>query len=362
MKIITVGYLHGAGGAERQIILLSNQLAKRGHDVTLCVLVDFLSPYEIDEKVRVKDLTVVENKTKGNYRRILKRFIAFRTLIKEERPDVIVNFNLQPSYFSLTIPRSKRGNVIYAERCDPYDAEYSGLLGKIRDYTVKRMDGLVFQSEGARDFFPEEVKKKSIVIHNSVSVPQEKYSIPVVREKRIVNVGRLHHQKNQKLLIDAFSRIAKSFPDYTLEIFGDGELHDELEKQILDLGLSERVKIYSSRKDLWDCIYRASLFVLSSDYEGMPNALMEAMALGLPCVSTDCRPGGARSLITNGENGMIVPLGNVEGLAWAMSQCLSNKELSEKLSKNARDIAKTHSEKVQFDKWDGFLASLQSNS
>lgn len=358
MKIVTVGYLHGAGGAERQIILLSNQLAIRGHEVVLCVLVDNLSTYPIDERVRIVDLTSVENTARTSVGKIVKRLIAFRKLIKKERPDIIINYNLQSAYFCLTLPKKQRGKVIYSERGDPYDDEYTGLLGKLRDITVPRMDGLVFQSEGARDFFDERVKRKSIVIHNSVNVPQEKYPIPTVREKRIVNVGRLHPQKNQALLIDAFSQISNAFSDYILEIFGDGELQVALENQINNLGLNERVRIIPSRKDLWDCIYNASLFVLSSDFEGMPNALMEAMALGLPCISTDCRPGGARSLIESGVNGLIVPLRSVNDLSWAMSQCLSKPDVSERLALNARNIMNTHSEKVLFDKWEHFLKKL----
>lgn len=360
MKILTVGYLHGAGGAERQIILLSNQMAMRGHEVILCALAENLSTYAIDERVRVVDLSGVESTAKSAIGKILKRLMAFRKLVKQEQPDVIINYNLQSAYFCLTLSSKQRGKVIYSERGDPYDAEYSGLLGKIRDYTVKRLDGLVFQSEGARDFFPEIVKKKSIVIHNSVNVPQDKYPISDVREKRIVNVGRLHPQKNQKLLIDAFAKIAGAFPEYVLDIYGDGELHDELQEQINSCGLVDRVILHPSRKDIWDCIYKASLFVLTSDYEGMPNALMEAMALGLPCISTDCRPGGARSLIQDGDNGFIVPVGNEEILVGAITQCLSKIEVSEKISRNARDIMKTHSEKAVFDKWADFLKQIIS--
>lgn len=358
MKIVTVGYLHGAGGAERQIILLSNQLAMRGHEVVLCVLAENKSTYTIDERVRVVDLSKVECSARSSIGKILKRLVAFRKLIKKEKPDVVINYNLQSAYFCLTLSKKQRGKVIYSERGDPYDAEYSGLLGKIRDLTVPRMDGLVFQSEGARDFFDDRVKRKSVVIHNSVNVPQDKYPLPSIRENRIVNVGRLHPQKNQRRLIDAFSKIADAFPEYVLEIYGDGELHDELQKQIKDLGLEGKVTIHPSRKDIWDCIYKASLFVLSSDFEGMPNALMEAMALGLPCISTDCRPGGARSLIDNGENGIIVPLWQTDELTQAMFQCLSNPDICEKLAINARKIIETHSEKVLFDKWEQFIMKL----
>jgi len=349
-----VGYLHGAGGAERQIILLSNQMAQRGHDVTLCVLSEYKSKYKIDDNVNVVDLTGVE---KGSLS-ILRRLGAFRNLVLKLCPDVIINYNLQSAYFCLTIPKKHRGKVVYSERGDPYDDEYSGILGKLRDYTIPRMDGLVFQSEGARDFFPDKVKDKSIVIHNSVNVPQDKYPLPIVREKRIVNVGRLHPQKNQKLLIDAFGKIASSFPEYTLDIYGDGPLKEELQKQINSLGLTERIHLNASRKDVWQCIYTASLFVLTSDYEGMPNALMEAMALGLPCIATDCRPGGARTLIEDEVNGYVMPLGKVDVLAERMKYMLSHKDNAERMAQNARHLQDTHSDEAIFDQWNKYLKEL----
>lgn len=358
MKIVTVAYLHGAGGAERQIVLLSNQLAKRGHEVVLCILAENRSSYKIDDNVRVVDLSIVENGVKTVFGKILKRLLVFHRFIKKAKPDIIINYNLQSAYFCLTLSRKQRGKVIYSERGDPYDDEYTGLLGKLRDITVPRMDGLVFQSEGARDFFDDRVKKKSIVIHNSVNVPQDIYPMPTIREKRIVNVGRLHHQKNQALLIEAFAQIAKAFPEYTLEIYGDGELHDSLQYKINELGLRKRITINPPRKDLWDCIFKASLFVLSSDFEGMPNALMEAMALGLPCISTDCRPGGARTLINDGENGFIVPRRDPESLSKAMSKCLSEPELCNMVANNAKKISMTHSEKEVFKKWEDFLKTI----
>lgn len=355
MKILTVGYLHGNGGAERQIILLSNQLAQRGHEVILCVLNEYKSPYPISDNVNAIDLTDKEGKGKL---RIWRRYMAFKQAVESIRPDVIVNYNLQSAYFCLGISKKARGKVVYSERGDPYDKEYSGLLGKIRDFAVARMDGLVFQSEGARDFFPDAVREKSIVIHNSVNVPQEKYYIPTVREERIVNVGRLHPQKNQRLLIDAFARIASKFQEYILDIYGDGALREELQKQIDTLGLTERVRLNASRKDVFDCIYKASLFVLTSDYEGMPNALMEAMALGLPCISTDCRPGGAKTLIQQGVNGYVVPCGDVNALVEKMEYLLSYPEQSARLALEARHIQDTHSDKEIFQKWHSFLVQL----
>ena len=351
---MTVGYLHGAGGAERQIIMLSNQLAKRGHEVTLCVLSEFRSKYQIDEAIRIADLTSAE----GGKFSILKRYWAFRKQVKALRPDVIVNYNLQSAYFCLAISKKARGKVVYSERGDPYDDEYCGFLGKIRDITVKKMDGLVFQSEGARDFFDDPVKKKSVVIHNSVNVPQEKYLMPTVREKRIVSVGRLHPQKNFPLLINAFASIADKYSEYVLDIYGDGVLYNNLQHQIKSLNIQNRVRLNASRSDIWDCIHTASLFVLTSDYEGMPNALMEAMALGLPCIATDCRPGGARTLINDGENGLIVPLRDEEILADKMSFLLSPPDEDEAIARNARHLQDSHTEEKIFEKWNAYLIKL----
>lgn len=354
MKIATIAYLHGAGGAERQIIMLSNEMALRGHDVHMVVLNEFKSPYPISNKVKVHDLSGME---KGKFG-ILKRFMAFRNAIKQVKPDITINYNLQGAYFSLFVGKKVCGKILYSERGDPYDSEYSGLLGKMRDWTCKRVDALVFQSEGARDFFTIGRKQKAIVIHNSVTVQQDRYPIAEKRDNRIVTVGRLHPQKNPHLLLDAFIKIASKYPEMHLDFYGDGAMHDELQEKIYKLGLKDRVTLHSSRKDIFDCIRTARLFVLPSDYEGMPNALMEAMSLGLPCISADCRPGGARTLIDDGKNGFIVPVRDVNALAEKMSYLLENPDVAEQVAKEARHLGETHTNKVTFDKWENFICNL----
>ena len=354
MKIATIAYLHGAGGAERQIIMLSNEMALRGHDVHMVVLNEFKSPYPISNKVKVHDLSGME---KGKFG-ILKRFMAFRNAIKQVKPDITINYNLQGAYFSLFVGKKVCGKILYSERGDPYDSEYSGLLGKMRDWTCKRVDALVFQSEGARDFFTIGRKQKAIVIHNSVTVQQDRYPIAEKRDNRIVTVGRLHPQKNPHLLLDAFIKIASKYPEMHLDFYGDGAMHDELQEKIYKLGLKDRVTLHSSRKDIFDCIRTARLFVLPSDYEGMPNALMEAMSLGLPCISADCRPGGARTLIDDGKNGFIVQVRDVNALAEKMSYLLENPDVAEQVAKEARHLGETHTNKVTFDKWENFICNL----
>lgn len=355
MRIVCVAYLHGSGGAERQIIMLANNLALQGEDVSLIVLVDFKSKYPINKNVRIVDLTYCERE-KGN--KIVNRYRALRKAYKDISPQVSIHYWLQSAYLSTLMPRKMTGKVVYSERGDPGDSEYKGMLGIIRSIAFRRIQGFVFQSEGAKDFFTDTIKKKATVIPNPISVPEGDYTAPCKdRLKKIVNVGRLHPQKNQALLIEAFSKLSSDFSEYSLEIFGDGVLREELIKKIKHLNLENRVFLKGTTSNIYEEMYNASLFVLSSDFEGMPNALMEAMALGVPCVSTDCRPGGARALIHDGENGFIVPIGNVERLKCAMEKALRYDEL-ERMCILEQNIRQTHSEKAVFKRWRDYIYSL----
>ena len=172
-----------------------------------------------------------------------------------------------------------------------------------------------------------------------------------VERKEIVTVGRLEPQKNQKLLINAFSELAKKFPDYTLVIYGEGSLRKKLEKYIESKGLKDRVFLPGAKNNIQEYIKDASLFVLSSDYEGIPNALIEAMAIGLPCVSTDCSPGGARELITNGENGVIVECRNSNELATAMARLLTDRESAKRMGTNAKKIYTRVDKNLVCNRW-----------
>lgn len=355
MKLALVAYLHGAGGAERQITLLANVLSKRGHEIHFLVLSEFSKRYPLSDKVIVHDLTDYD---RNPIHPIIGRYRALRKVYAEVMPDITIHYNLQSAYLTLAMPRKVYNKAIYSERGDPYDKEYSGLLGVIRDWTVKYVDGIVFQSEGARDFFNEKIRRKSMIIHNSVEVPVDKYPMPEFRTKQIVSAGRLHEQKNFTLLIDAFAKIADKIPEYKLVIYGDGDLRMQLQNQISGYKLNHRISLLPACNDLWDKIRTASLFVLSSDYEGMPNALMEAMALGIPCISTDCRPGGARTLIEDGVNGFVVPRMDVDTLSEKMLFVIDNPNMAKIISEGGRQISITHNEKNTFDRWEKYLKEI----
>lgn len=358
MKIVFLSYLHGFGGAEKQNVMLANAMAERGHEVTLISISVDNNCYPLDENV--KYIYLPDRKT--NALRIVSRYQDIKKKLKEIRPDVTVNFWFQSAYMTAFMKKSVTGKVIYSERGDPGDKEYSGMMGIVRSLTLPRIDGFVFQSKGAQSFFNNSVQSRSTVIPNPVFVKAEDYPEVKERRKAIVTVGRLHPQKNHKLLIDAFALVADQIPDYILEIYGDGELKDELQKQIDNLGLSDRAFLKGTSKEIHSLIYDAALFVLSSDYEGLPNTLLEAMALGIPSISTDCRPGGAREIINDRCNGIITSIGNKNELARAIKYAIDNYEEVVNFAKIAKNDMKKYSPGIIYSLWESSLRNLHENN
>ena len=263
MKIVFLSYLHGFGGAEKQNVMLANAMVESGHDVTLISISVDNNCYPLNKKIRYEYLP----DKKINVLRIVTRYSDIKKKLKKLKPDITISFWFQSAYITALMQKSITGKVIYSERGDPGDKEYSGALGIVRALTLPLIDGFVFQSKGAKSYFNKKVQLKSVVIPNPVWVRKEDF--PIIRERRkvIVTVGRLHAQKNHKLLIDSFAKIADDFQDYNLEIYGDGELREQLSKQIMNLGLSERIILKGTSKKIHSLIYDASLFVLTSDYE-----------------------------------------------------------------------------------------------
>lgn len=354
MKIVFLSYLHGFGGAEKQNVMLANAMAEKGHDVTLISISADNNCYQLNNKVKYEYLP--DRKT--NVLRIATRYADIRKRLKEIKPDITINFWFQSAYMTAFMKKSITGKVIYSERGDPGEKEYSGALGIIRKIALPRIDGFVFQSKGAQSYFNASVQSRSTIIPNPVFVNAEEYPAVKTRRKAIVTVGRLHPQKNQQLLIHAFKQIADKIPEYTLEIYGDGELKEELQKLIDSLNLSNRVFLMGTSKEIHKLIYDASLFVLSSDYEGLPNTLIEAMALGIPSISTDCRPGGARQIIDDKENGIIVERNNAEQLAEAMHIILTEAEIGNKFSTSSRKKMMMYKPKTIYYQWEKYFKTI----
>lgn len=341
------------GGAERVVSNLSNELSKK-HDVSITITSSDKSAYELNKNIKLFHLD--ESKLKESViKRTIKRIKKLRKIIKDEQADVIVSLLPEPSFRVLIAKTFLNQKVIVSVRNDP-NVEYNNFFKK---FMVKilytKADGFIFQTEDAKKWFSKKIQKKSVIIPNPIN---EKFICkPYIgeRKKEIVTVGRLTKQKNQKLLIRAFTLISKKHPNYILKIYGDGNLKDELHSYISDLCLEDRIILMGKTDNVKEEIFKSGIFVLSSDYEGMPNALMEAMALGIPCISTDCPIGGSKFLIKNNENGILVPVNNAEKLADAMNKIIENRDFSRKLSFNANKICESLNPKIINKKWEDFI-------
>lgn len=341
------------GGAERVIIQLAHHFANSGYNSIL--VTSFRDPkfeYEVPNNVRrisIEDVEVQQSRIKRN----ITRIVALRRICNDVKPIAIISFMGEPNFRAIIATLGMRVKRIVSVRNDP-NHEYRGLLGKVLGKVIlPTADGCVFQTPDAQAWFPKRLQKRSEVILNDVR--EEFFSIERSPQKQVVSVGRLSKQKNYHLLIEAFSLIANKHEDYQLNIYGAGVLFEELQKLINSLNMENHIKLCGATTDVSAVLKSASLFVLSSDHEGMPNCLMEALAAGVPSISTDCPCGGPRMLINDNENGILVPVNDVETMAEKIDYMLSNVDEAERMGKNAREKAKDYSPDIVFQKWKNFV-------
>lgn len=356
MKIIFCMGSMGNGGAERVVANLSNYMVKK-HDVSIISTILQESAYELDSKI---DYINLDNKIRRGsiIIRTLKRVLKLRKILKERKPDVVISFLPEPSYRLMIAKIFLKIKTIISVRNDP-NVEYNTFLKKVLvKILYTKADGFVFQTEDAKRYFSKKIQKKSIIIPNPINQDFLVKSYEGMRKKEIVTVGRLTEQKNHKLLISAFYEFHKKYPTYFLKIFGEGNQRQELQEYIKKLKLEEYAFLMGQTKNVKNDIYSASMFVLSSDYEGMPNALMEAMALGLPCISTNCPIGGPKFLIENNKNGILVGVRNKEELVSAMIKIVKNKLLAERISKAANEIGNKLNPDIINKTWEDYICNI----
>lgn len=347
MKILFAIPRMGGGGAERVTANLANSLAEKDIDVRIVSIVGGESFYPLSGKIKLAGAGITVNR-KNRIRAICSQagnfFKAYKFIqknIKSEKPDIVISFLVETDIIVwLTRVFGCRFYHVASERNDP--TVRARFVQKILGHIYSRADLFVCQSRRVADYYTCVPDKNKVVIPN----PINKYIIPVfcesMRRKAIVSVGRLDGQKNFCLLIDAFYRIQDKFPEYKLEIYGEGRMRGDLQKKIDSLGLKEKVFLLGAKSNVTECICGAEMFVLSSDYEGFPNALLEAMAVGLPVISTDFFTGVAKELIGR-ENGIVVPVGDVKALSEAMTELLSDAERLKMMGEANRKVVDKYS-------------------
>jgi len=249
--------------------------------------------------------------------------------------------------------------VLVSERNDPAKRLIGRAWDRLRALTYPYADRIVIQDETVRDSFSSRLHKKMVKIPNPIPPPavseQSEYS---VKRPAVVAMGRLVEQKGFDLLIRAFSELNDFYRSWTLVIFGEGPLRKDLETLRDELNLTEHVELPGRVKDPYGVLRQADLFVLSSRFEGFPNALCEAMTCGLAVIATDCT-GGVREIVRHGVDGILVPSEDVNGLREAMGFLMSDENERQRLGDRGREVVERFSVENVMSLWDGVLDSCR---
>lgn len=348
----------GKGGAERVVSLLANEFAGKGYEVIVATEWFSEEEYELKSGVRRIHAGLSEKEEKAS--RIAKQWFRiknFRKVLVEEQPDVLISFCVKANYRAMMASTGTDIPVIVSVRNDP-KIDYVGTVNRIvNKLFLNRANGCVFQTEEAKEFFDKVLQEKSIIICNPVNEKylQAKRKTP---EKKIVCVGRLVAQKNQMLLVNAFEKILEKYPGYHLYLYGDGsddECKEELLQYVKAGKWKDHIHFMGLSSTLENDMADAAMFVLPSNYEGMPNALMEAMALGLPVISTDCPCGGSRYWIEPGITGQLVPVKDVDSMAEAIEYYIQNPDRAKEMGAKARQRLQEATMDKVFEQWKSYI-------
>lgn len=344
------------GGAQRVMKNLADYFIQMGIAVTL--VNDFIpdaSQPQYMIAAKVKRVYLRQNVDGNTIIKNIERIWKLRGIIRDEKADLVLSFLGYPNQRMLLATLGLPVKKVVSVRNDP-NKEYAdkGIKKVIAKALFKLADGCVFQTNEAALYFSKSIRKKAIIIANPVA--EQFFQTPRhYNPCNIVSVGRLEPQKNHHLIIEAFSKIAAEYPNEKMILYGEGSLRTQIVKQIEDLNLKDRVLLPGDVSEINHALAQSKIFVLSSDFEGMPNALMEAMAMGIPCISTDCPCGGPKEIIDNWQDGVLVPCRNVHEMADAMRRLLDNAELRNCLAENAKKKAMRFMPEIINTKWIEYL-------
>jgi len=335
MKIsFFIGHM-GYGGAERVISLLANDYCRRGWETDIVMLLSNDVAQTIDPGVRLVDLSMGG----GSYlKRAPQWLTSIRGYLKKEKPDCVVSFIGRINALVLTAAIGLKLPIIVSERNDPrHDGRGKGMLAYCNGI-YKQAKAVVFQTKAEQECFDAAVKARGVIIPNPVSVEG------AVRQEAegftVITAGRLAQQKNHKMLMDAMALVHAQLPEARCVIYGEGELRQELESYVQEKNMAEFVSLPGHARDIHQKIATASAFVLTSEYEGLPNALIEAMMLGVPSITTDYP--GADEVMEDGVSGFIVPRGDAKSLALKLLNLAKAPEVCQKLSRGATAAAQRY--------------------
>ncbi len=345
------------GGAEGVIARLANDYLRHKYRITILTCMNCPAEYPLDQAIELVYLDDEGAVYRNMGERFLKRRKRLALVLDKLAPDLLISFLPEPNFLALSLKNKFTYPVIISVRNDPQKEYRNKVYYALMRYFYPKADGYVFQTKqaGAYFSFSKHITECMKIIPNPLGEDYLNLTKAATREQKLVHVGRMDRQKNQALLLKACRAVFGQYPQYKLEIYGDGDLREELEAQIKEWELAENVQLCGKVTDLKRRIEKAAVFVLSSDYEGMPNALMEAMAAGIPTVATDCPCGGPSYLIENRTNGLLVPVGDEKALAEAILTLLGSSKEAEKMAENAIERMKEFYPGQIYDMWDAYI-------
>jgi GalNAc-alpha-(1->4)-GalNAc-alpha-(1->3)-diNAcBac-PP-undecaprenol alpha-1,4-N-acetyl-D-galactosaminyltransferase len=341
--VFVIGSLR-RGGAERVISILANRYASAGWSVDVLLLLDQQCSYVLNPKISVIPICNGRVSRLGHVPFWLR---AMRKHFRDRKPRAVVSFIARINVLTLLACMGLGLNVVVSERTDPKHDGRSWLVRMATSLLYRTAKTVVFQTKSAQSCFPRSVQRKSVIIWNPISVDTVAQRD---RRKKIVTAGRLQPEKNHEMLINAFCIVRNRYPDYELVIYGEGRLRRDLLTQIARMNLTDSVFLPGSVADVHEQMADAEMFVLSSNHEGLSNALCEAMLMGLPCISTKC--GGSNEVLIHDQNGLLVDIGNEQQLAEAMLSLIEDKEKAIRLSFAGNQTAEQMRKDIVASHWE----------
>lgn len=359
MNITFVNDSIGFGGAAKVMVIVAQGLRDRGHKLSIINL----NTRKNNTAQNINGIQVetadIEYK-RGfitNYRHIAYVIKAAKKL----KSDILIGFKVNCNFCVSVAGKILGIPSVMSERSDPYTAFHNiRFLMKMKVYFINNADGAVFQTEGASKFYSTKLQKKGCIIPNPILISDD---IPEIsydnRTKTIVTMCRLENkQKRLDVMIKSFAEFHTTHPEYILYIYGIGNDEDKLKEYIKSANLQQYVKLMGLSINSVDDISKHGMFIITSDFEGISNSLLEAMAIGLPVISTDHSPGGARLLISDHENGLLVPTRDHHAIADAMREFADKPELAKKCGINAKKVLERFEVNRIIDMWNDYITNF----
>jgi GalNAc-alpha-(1->4)-GalNAc-alpha-(1->3)-diNAcBac-PP-undecaprenol alpha-1,4-N-acetyl-D-galactosaminyltransferase len=351
------------GGAERVTANMANCWAAKGLKVTLVTFDDGSVPpvYPLAPQVGHITLGVAghsSNSWMGLWNN-LKRVFVLRKLIRSQAPDVVISFLDTTNVLSLLAAKGTGIPVIVTELSDPAMVPIGLIWGKMRLLTYASAGRVVVLSRRAQTYFPPKIRDNTEVLPNPILLDDRELESRVkIPKPAVVTMGRFSKEKRIDVLLQAFALLKDRHPDWILMIFGSGPLRDDLVKLGARLGLNGRVQFPGLVPNPHQYLKLGDLFVLTSRFEGFPMALVEAMALGLPAVTTEYHE-GVREIVDHGKNGLVVTVDDMETLVAAMDRLMGDEGERHRFGMEARKIIDRFGLEKVMEKWEKLIRDVR---